>query len=174
MKPLNIDRSVTDAFYRYQMPPIALKIEGRGNGIKTVLLNIKEVARSLGRDAKHLTKYLSLELGALSSIDEENSKYVINGAHDTEKVQKYIFKFIDELVLCKGCRNPETLLFCTSSRKLVHQKCIACGFEGAVKSSNKLIKGLLKELPGKESIAEEKNEGFEEFEDFEGNGYAFG
>jgi len=169
MRLLNIDRSSDDTFYRYKMEPVAVKIEGRGNGIKTVLINIEEIARSLRREPKHLTKYLSYEMGTLSSIDEDNSKYIINGAHEKERVQEYLYNFIDELVLCKECRNPETDLFCVPGKKTVHQKCKACGEEAAVKSSNKIMKILLKDLEdvdvGKDS---------EEFEDFQEEDYVFG
>lgn len=162
MKTVNIDRNSLDAFYRYKMGLVAVKIEGRGNGIKTVLVNIEEIARSLSRDPKHLTKYLSYEMGALSSIDEKNHKYIVNGAHDKERVQEYVFDFIDNFVLCKECRNPETDLFCSDSRKTVHQQCKACGYEGIVRSSNKLMKILLKDLPDRASLAAVEDEAFEE------------
>jgi hypothetical protein len=34
---------------RYKMPVMTIKIEGRGNGIKTVLPNVEDVARALAR-----------------------------------------------------------------------------------------------------------------------------
>ncbi|KAI5191269.1 translation initiation factor 5 [Nematocida sp. AWRm77] len=162
MKALNIDRSSSDAFYRYKMSPVSVKVEGRGNGIKTVLMNIEEISRSLDRDPKHITKYLSYEMGALSSIDEKNNKYIVNGAHEKERVQEYLFNFIDTFVLCKECKNPETTLFCSDSRKTVHQQCAACGYEGIVRSANKLMKTLLKELPDRASLKEHAEEDFEE------------
>lgn len=45
----NINRGVDDAFYRYKMPKLLAKVEGNGNGIKTVVPNMKEIARSLSR-----------------------------------------------------------------------------------------------------------------------------
>ena len=49
MSFVNICRDNTDPFYRYKMPAIQSKVEGRGNGIKTVIVNVAEVARALGR-----------------------------------------------------------------------------------------------------------------------------
>jgi translation initiation factor 5 len=44
---LNIPSFVEDPNYRYKMPRPELKIEGRGNGIKTNLVNLSDIAKSL-------------------------------------------------------------------------------------------------------------------------------
>lgn len=46
---LNINRNVDDMFYRYKMPRLLAKVEGKGNGIKTVVVNMPEVAKALNR-----------------------------------------------------------------------------------------------------------------------------
>jgi len=40
-----------DPTFRYKMPRLVAKIEGRGNGIKTVVVNMAEIATSLNRPA---------------------------------------------------------------------------------------------------------------------------
>jgi len=49
MATVNIRRDVTDPFYRYKMERLQSKIEGKGNGIKTVIVNLSSVAQSLAR-----------------------------------------------------------------------------------------------------------------------------
>ena len=49
MATINVRRDVTDPFYRYKMERIQSKIEGKGNGIKTVIVNLTSVANSLDR-----------------------------------------------------------------------------------------------------------------------------
>lgn len=42
-------QDVSDPFYRYKMERIQSKIEGKGNGIKTVVVNLSSIANSLAR-----------------------------------------------------------------------------------------------------------------------------
>lgn len=49
MTIVNIRRDVDDKFYRYRMPLLETKIEGKGNGIKTVIPNMSDIARALSR-----------------------------------------------------------------------------------------------------------------------------
>jgi len=60
MAVVNIRRDVDDKFYRYRMPVLTTKIEGKGNGIKTVIPNMSDVARALSRPPTYTTKFFWL------------------------------------------------------------------------------------------------------------------
>lgn len=82
MGTVNVNRNVTDIFYRYKMPRIAAKVEGKGNGIKTVIVNMAEVAKAIGRPATYPTKYFGCELGAQTQFDHKvcESSHPLNTA----------------------------------------------------------------------------------------------
>lgn len=86
MGSVNVNRNVADAFYRYKMPRICAKVEGKGNGIKTVIVNMPEVAKALGRPATYPTKYFGCELGAQTQFDFKNERFIVNGSHDSAKL----------------------------------------------------------------------------------------
>ena len=44
---LNIPSYIEDPSYRYKMPRMILKIEGKGNGIKTNVVNMQDVSKAL-------------------------------------------------------------------------------------------------------------------------------
>ena len=57
------------------MPRMQAKVEGKGNGIKTVLVNMVDVARSLDRPPTYVTKYFGCELGAQTQFDVKVRKF---------------------------------------------------------------------------------------------------
>lgn len=89
------------------MPPIQSKTEGRGNGIKTAIGNVSEVSRALGRPPAYVVKFFGYELGAQTSIKEDEDRYLVNGVHDSNELQDSLDGFITKFVLCGSCKNPE-------------------------------------------------------------------
>lgn len=159
MAVVNIPRDITDAFYRYKMPALVAKVEGRGNGIKTVIVNMSDIAKSLDRPPSYTTKFFGFELGALTTIDHEKDRYIVNGKHDQETLAKALDNFIERFVLCKKCgRNPETKMLLRSGQITLH--CIACGNRSQVDMRHKLASYILKnpsELPNSDDGASKKD-----------------
>ncbi|VVC88738.1 unnamed protein product [Leptidea sinapis] len=147
MGSLNVNRNVADAFYRYKMPRICAKVEGKGNGIKTVIVNMPEVAKALGRPPTYPTKYFGCELGAQTQFDFKNERFIVNGSHDSAKLQDLLDGFIRKFVLCPECDNPETELIVSTKRNTISQGCKACGYHGQLEFNHKLNTFILKNPP---------------------------
>lgn len=147
MGSLNVNRSVSDPFYRYKMPRLLAKVEGKGNGIKTVIVNMIEVAKALGRPPTYPIKYFGCELGAQTTCDNKTNRYIVNGSHDAPKLQELLDGFIHKFVLCPSCDNPETILSISAKKGIISQTCIACGFHGPLEFNHKLNTFILKNPP---------------------------
>ena len=127
MMGLNIDCQVLDPFYRYKMPAIAVKIS-RG----TEITNLDKISKAIGRPENVILKMFSNALGALIR------KKRLAGVHLAAKLQDILFDYIENFVLCKHCRNPETML--------THNYlfCKACG-EKTNLQEGKLLRMIQKE-----------------------------
>lgn len=147
MSLVNVRRDVSDPFYRYKMERIQTKIEGKGNGIKTVVVNLSSVAQSLARPGSYLIKYFGFELGAQTNIDPADDRWIINGAHEASKLQELLDGFISRFVLCKKCKNPETDVQIKDGH--ITLDCKACGQRTDVDLRHKLSGFMLKNVPKK-------------------------
>jgi translation initiation factor 5 len=137
---IDISRSSNDLFYRYKMPRVSVRHEGKTGGIRTVIANLVDVAASLKRSPAHILKFMSYKLAAQSKADGQ--RYIINGKHDTHKIQELVYDFVDAFVMCPGCDNPET--FFLNEGGLV-MECLACGKKSRVEEA-KLNSAILKDL----------------------------
>ncbi|KAJ1733145.1 eukaryotic translation initiation factor 5 [Coemansia biformis] len=144
---VNIRRDVKDPFYRYKMPRLQSKVEGKGNGIKTVLPNIVDVAKALSRPPTYPTKYFGNELGAQTKVEGKDEKFIVNGAHDSERLQSLLDGFIERFVLCGSCKNPETDLIIKD--QIIIRKCGACGSNSDVDMRHRLATYIIKNPPPK-------------------------
>lgn len=136
-----------DKFYRYKMQRIQVKVEGKGNGIKTVVVNLSNVALSLARPGSHVIKWFGLDLGAQTNIDPPDDRWIINGSHDAAVLQKSLYIFIEKFVLCDDCGNPETELVIKDD--VIRKDCKACGATSKPVPPSNLTNFIIKNQPKK-------------------------
>lgn len=156
---------IDDPQYRYQMPVVYGKIEGRGNGIKTVIPNIIDVASSLNRSPSEVNKFFGCELGAQTSYSEDTDKAIVNGAHSDDVLQGLIHKYIQGFVLCPACGLPETEY--KIKNECIWHRCKACGAKEMVDMGHKLctfILGQYKKAKKDKSSKKDKEESKEKGE----------
>jgi translation initiation factor 5 len=147
MSLINIGGDPDDASYRYKMPALVTKIEGRGNGIKTVVVNMSDVSKALHCEPGYPTKFLGIELGAISKYTPATERAVVNGAHQQPDMQKLLMKFIEIFVLCPTCSLPEIKYKVKSTA--IKIDCAACGHNGKLKTQHKLVTYILNHPPTK-------------------------
>lgn len=146
---MNIGGDKSDASFRYKMPSLQIKPEGRGNGVKTILLNLTEVAKALFLAPDYIAKFFSLELGCSYRVADQ--RYVLNGSHSLTLLHSHLEKFIQQFVLCPRCGLPEWSL--RVSKETVLGQCSACGHHAPLKSQHKLVGYLVKHPPtGKTTV----------------------
>jgi translation initiation factor 5 len=128
VKRVNMNGS-QDPYYRYTMPCISVKVEGTTKMIKSVLVNIEDVCRAIGRPPDYLVTYLGQELSANSKIEKDTGKAYVTGHFEERKVQELVFKFIKDTVTCTNCNNPETTCNIEGKKKnmMLYLTCKGCG-----------------------------------------------
>ena len=141
------------------MPRLVCRIEGRGNGIRTCIVNLSDIAEALNRPPDILTKYFGVELGAQSRFETDADKATVNGAHTQPDLQKLIGTFCDKFVLCPKCSLPETALAVSLKKGTISHKCSACGAKEMVDLSHKLCTYIMRqaELAAAAAAAAEKS-----------------
>jgi len=126
-KSINIDGS-DDPFYRYKMRQLYLQVVGRGKMIKTVLLNVDDVAKDLKIPPQYMTAYLGYEIGAKTKYDSkkpDRERASISGDYESAQLSTIVKKFIQDVILCEYCKLPEVTL--TIENDSIINTCRSCG-----------------------------------------------
>ncbi|QDZ24987.1 translation initiation factor IF2/IF5 [Chloropicon primus] len=151
MSTINIGaNNADDAFYRYKMPKLQSRVEGRGNGVKTNVVNMVEIAKALGRPPSYTTKYFGCELGAQSKFSKDSGQSIVNGAHDSRTLSEVLEGFIKKFVQCYSCGNPETVIE-VDKKDFITLTCKACGHVSEVDPRHKLNTFIIKNPPKNKS-----------------------
>ncbi|KAL3802591.1 hypothetical protein ACHAW5_011346 [Stephanodiscus triporus] len=145
---------VDDPEYRYKMPTVFGKLEGKGNGSKTVVPNISEVALSLHRDRERLG-FFGCELGSQTTYSAETDRAIVNGHHTDIVLQQLMHKYIQLFVLCPNCNLPEAEYKIKTG--VIYHKCAACMRRKMVDMTHKLCTFILAQ--DKKAQSDAKKEG---------------
>lgn len=106
------------------------KVKGHIEGNKTILINIKKIAKDLDRDPNHLLKYLLRELATPGKFAGE--RVILGRKVAASAINKKLKKYMSEFVICSECSKPDTKLI--EEKGINHLKCSACGAKKPVKS----------------------------------------
>ena len=106
------------------------KVLGHIEGNKTVITNLKKIAKELGRDENHLLKYLLRELATPGKWAGE--RIIFGTKVSATAIKKKIKKYASEFVYCSECGKPETKL--VEEKDITYMRCLACGVKKPVKN----------------------------------------
>jgi len=131
----------SDPTSRYKTRQLQVQVVGKSKMIKTVLVNILEVAKDMQVPPPWIGTYCAYEIGAQAKFDAkkaERQQAFISGEHDTKDLSKIVVQFIEEVVLCPRCGLPELLIHVEAGKVL--GKCRACGGDEELRISNEKFK----------------------------------
>mmetsp|Transcript_50163 Transcript_50163/g.93919 ORF Transcript_50163/g.93919 Transcript_50163/m.93919 type:complete len:458 (+) Transcript_50163:92-1465(+) len=141
---INMDGS-SDPFYRYKMPAVVVKHEGKGKMKKSVIVNIRDVCNSVGRPTDYVMTYLGQKLNATAKVEKDITSSYVAGHHGLAEVQEQVLNFIQDAVMCRMCHNPETSCHVEGSKK--HQKlflqCKSCGKRSDLDPTDRVVKYMI-------------------------------
>lgn len=116
----------TTAYERFQLE----RIKGHLEGNKTILINLKQIAKQLNRKLDHLLKYLLRELATPGKV--VGDRIILGAKFPASLINKKIKKYVSEFVICSECGKPDTNL--KENEGITFLKCMVCGSKKPVKS----------------------------------------
>lgn len=112
---INIPKTITDPFYRYQRQKVKIESLKMGNRIT----NLSLLSNSIYLKPNTIMKYFQKKIGCLSKEDILYNKNIT--ATDLDNLLEELIL----LLLCNKCNNPEIAI--SKEKKLFFIKCNACG-----------------------------------------------
>jgi len=104
---------------RFEIP----KLDSYLQGHKTVVKQFTQAMKAVGRDEKHVLKFITKELGTAATVSE--GRLVLNGKFFAEQINKMFTNYVKIFVLCPECNRPDTKFSDQHGVKML--KCEACG-----------------------------------------------
>ncbi len=106
------------------------KVKGHLEGSKTVISNLRKIAKDLGRKPDHLLKYLLRETATAGKY--VGGRAIFAAKISAKRINDKIAKYASEFVFCSECNKPETEL--QDDKGIIYLKCNACGAKKPVKN----------------------------------------
>ncbi len=104
---------------RFEVPEPIIEVSKK----KTILRNFSEIASVIRRDERHFSTYLFKELATMGDV--QSGMLMFQGRISPELIKKKISDYVNEFVICKECKNPDTKI--VKEDRLYFIKCDACG-----------------------------------------------
>ncbi|KAK4492126.1 hypothetical protein RD792_002923 [Penstemon davidsonii] len=91
---------------------------------KTVFVNFMDLCKTMHRQPEHVMTFLLAEMGTSGSLDGQQ-RLVIKGRFAPKNFEGILRRYINEYVICNGCKSPDTIL--SKENRLFFLRCEKCG-----------------------------------------------
>jgi len=138
----------SDAGSAYKTRQLQVQIVGKSKMMKTMLVNILDVAKDMQVPPSYIGTFMGYEIGAQAKWDQkkpERQQAFLSGEHDTKDLSKIALQFIHEVILCPGCHLPEIVTEVDDGK--VNGRCRACGGLNELKITNEKFKRYILNHP---------------------------
>lgn len=105
-------------------------VKGHLQGNKTVISNLPEIAKNIGRPLELLVKYIEKQMATKGLI--EGNFVIFNTKLSATRMNERIQQFVDQFVICKECGKPDTKL--SKDTGVFFLRCSACGAKYSINS----------------------------------------
>jgi len=111
---------------RFEIP----KVKSGTIGMRTYIINYKEIAEAMNRDPLHLLRYLSREMATAGSIN--GARAIFQGKFKTDTLDSLIQHYAQEFVICPVCKRPDTKI--RKEKRFSFLTCDACGAKSSIRA----------------------------------------
>jgi translation initiation factor 2 subunit 2 len=111
---------------RFEIP----RVRSGTIGMRTYIVNYKEVAEAMNRDPKHLLRYLSRELATAGTLD--SARAIFQGKFTSDTLDRLVHHYAEEFVICPVCKRPDTKI--VKEKRLSFLACEACGARSSIRT----------------------------------------
>jgi len=149
-KPRQLTLLPAEPNSRYKTRQLQVQIVGKNKMMKTVLVNILDVAKDLQVPPSYIGTFMGYEIGAQAKWDPkkpERQQAFLSGEHDTKDLSKIALQFIQEVILCPNCALPEIVTEVDTVSSKVQGRCRACGSLSDLRISNEKFKRYILNHP---------------------------
>ncbi len=111
---------------RFEIP----RVKSGTIGMRTYIVNYKEIADALRRDPLHLLRYLSREMATAGSLDA--ARAIFQGKFKSDTLDSLVQHYAQDFVVCPVCKRPDTKI--VREKRFSFMVCEACGAKSSVKT----------------------------------------
>ena len=112
---------------RFEIP----RVRSGNVGMRTYLVNYKEIVDAMNRDSLHVLRYLSREMATSGTID--GARAIFQGKFNNDTLNRLIESYANEFVICPICKRPDTKM--DRQERYTFLTCEACGARSSVSTA---------------------------------------